>query len=98
MARPLGLIAAVLGVLALFPLWFHQSTSMMTVITTGLVFGAYTIAFNIIFGSTGQLFLCVGALAGLGGFGSVILSDRLGIPFVLGIVLAGLLALSLIHI
>ena len=65
---------------------------MMTVITTGLVFGAYTIAFNIIFGSTGQLFLCVGALAGLGGFGSVILSDRLGIPFVLSIVLAGLLA------
>jgi len=76
----------------LIPLWFHDSRSMMTVITTGLLFCAYTVAFNIIFGATGQLFLCVGALAGSGVFGSVILSDRLGVPFVISIVLAGLLA------
>lgn len=92
MARPLGAIAVVLAALAVVPLWFHDSGSMMTVIVTGLLFCAYTIAFNIIFGATGQLFLCVGALAGLGGFGSVILSDRVGIPFVISIGLAGLLA------
>ena len=47
---------------------------------TGLLFAAYTIGFNVIFGSTGQLFLCVGALAGLGGYTSAILSDRVGMP------------------
>lgn len=78
--------------LALIPLWFHDSRSMMTVIVTGLLFCAYAIAFNIIFGATGQLFLCVGALAGMGGFGSVLLSDRLGVPFVISIALAGLFA------
>lgn len=92
MSRSLAAIAAVLAALALVPIWFHDSRSMMTVIVTGLLFCAYTIAFNIIFGATGQLFLCVGALAGIGGFGSVILSDRLGIPFVISIVVAGLVA------
>lgn len=92
MARSLALIAGVLAALALVPLWFHDSRSMMTVIITGLLFCTYTIAFNIIFGATGQLFLCVGALAGIGGFGSVILSDRVGLPFVISIILAGLLA------
>ena len=41
--------------------------------------------FNIIFGSTGQLFLCVGALAGLGGFGSATLADQAGLPMLLAI-------------
>ena len=37
---------------------------MMGVITVGVLFACYGVAFNIIFGSTGQLFLCSGALAG----------------------------------
>ena len=53
---------------------------MMGVITVGLLFAAYAIGFNVIFGSTGQLFLCVGALAGLGGYASALLSDRAGHP------------------
>jgi len=83
-------IAAVL--LALIPLNYHESGSKMTVIIIGMLFIAYTIAFNIIFGSTGQLFLCTGALAGIGGFTSVIISDRVGIPMLISIVLAGALA------
>ena len=46
------------------------------------MFAAYAVAFNIIFGSTGQLFLCVGALAGVGGFMSAIFADRVGLPMV----------------
>ena len=53
-----------------------------------MLFAAYAIAFNVIFGSTGQLFLCVGALAGLGGYTSAILSDRVGIPMVVSMALA----------
>jgi branched-chain amino acid transport system permease protein len=87
-----GPIAATVAVLALVPLWFGDSRSMMTVVTTGLAFAAYTIAFNLIFGSTGQLFLCVGALAGIGGFGSAILSERAGWPILLTMILAAVVA------
>lgn len=82
-------IAIVALLLALVPLRFHDSRSLMTVIIAGMLFIAYTIAFNVIFGSTGQLFLCTGALAGIGGFTSAILSDRLGVPMLISIVLAG---------
>ena len=58
----------------------------------GLTFACYTIGFNLIFGSTGQLFLCVGALAGIGGYGGAILADTLGLPMVLSIVLATIAA------
>lgn len=85
-------IAVVAVLLALVPLNYHDSRSMMTVIIAGMLFLTYTIAFNVIFGSTGQLFLCTGALAGIGGFGSAILSDRVGIPMILSIVLAGAVA------
>ena len=77
------LVAA--GLLALVPLRYGDSSSMMGVVTDGLVFASYTVAFNIIFGSTGQLFLCVGALAGVGGFGSAILADQVGFPMLLSI-------------
>ncbi len=85
-------IAIVAFFLALIPLKFMDSRSMMTVLITGMVLAAYAISFNVIFGSTGQLFLCVGALAGIGGFSSAILSERTGVPWMLSIVIAGALA------
>lgn len=90
--RFLSSLVVVIAALALVPIWFSDSRSMMIVITTGLLFACYAIAFNLIFGSTGQLFLCVGALAGIGGFGSALLSDRIGIPFLLSMPLAALIA------
>jgi ABC-type branched-subunit amino acid transport system permease subunit len=80
------LVAAAL--LALVPLRYSESRTMMGVAVGGLVFAAYAVAFNIIFGNSGQLFLCVGALAGLGGYTSVILSDRYGVPMLLSMVAA----------
>jgi branched-chain amino acid transport system permease protein len=77
---------------ALLPLRYGDSRAMMGVVIGGVLFAAYTIGFNVIFGSTGQLFLCTGALAGLGGYGSAILSERHGIPMVLSMVLASLVA------
>jgi ABC-type branched-subunit amino acid transport system permease subunit len=79
-------------ILALLPLRYGDSRTMMNVITVGALFAAYTIAFNLIFGSTGQLFLCVGALAGLGGYASAILSGRYDVPLIPSLVLAALLA------
>ena len=91
-ARDFLPIAIAAALLALIPLNYHESGSKMTVIIIGMLFIAYGIGFNIIFGSTGQLFLCTGALAGIGGFTSVIISDRVGIPMLISIVLAGALA------
>jgi len=85
-------IVATVALLALVPIQFHDSRAMMGVVTGGLLFAAYAVAFNIIFGNTGQLFLCIGALAGLGGYGSVLLSDEAGVPLVLSVVIAGLIA------
>jgi branched-chain amino acid transport system permease protein len=81
-------IVVTAGLLALVPLRYSGSGSTMGVISEGMVFAAYAVAFNIIFGSTGQLFLCVGALAGIGGFGSAIFADRVGLPMVVAMVAA----------
>ncbi len=86
-----GVVWPTLGVgavLALVPLWLGDSRVMMGIAVLGLAFAAYTIAFNLIFGSTGQLFLCVGALAGIGGYGGAILADIVGLPIVVSIVLS----------
>jgi branched-chain amino acid transport system permease protein len=68
---------------------------MMRLAVDALVFGAYAIAFNVIFGSTNQLFLCVGALAGVGGYLSAVLTDRAELPMVLAMVLATAAAAAL---
>jgi len=95
-SRPLPVllirIAAVGAALALAPLWLGDSRVLMGVAVLGLAFVCYTIGFNLIFGSTGQLFLCVGALAGVGGYGAAILADRVGLSIVASILLATLAA------
>ncbi len=84
----LGLIGAVGAALALVPLRIGASRVLMGVAVLGLTFACYTIGFNVIFGSTGQLFLCNGALAGIGGYGGAILADTVGLPIVVSILLA----------
>jgi branched-chain amino acid transport system permease protein len=95
LARAFWPIAATGAVLALVPLWLGDSRLMMGLAVDALVFGAYAVAFNVIFGSTNQLFLCVGALAGVGGYASAILTDRAELPMVVGMVLATALAAAL---
>jgi branched-chain amino acid transport system permease protein len=80
------------AVLALVPLWLGDSRVLMGVAVLGLAFACYTIGFNVIFGSTGQLFLCVGALAGIGGYGAAILADTVGLPIGVSILVATLAA------
>ncbi|HEX6147038.1 MAG TPA: branched-chain amino acid ABC transporter permease [Acidimicrobiia bacterium] len=86
---PIALIGAAL---ALAPLWLADSRVLMGVAVLGLTFACYAIGFNLIFGSTGQLFLCVGALAGIGGYGGAVLADTVGLPIIVSIVVATLAA------
>jgi ABC-type branched-subunit amino acid transport system permease subunit len=86
---PLLVSVAVVGAaLTPVPLWLGESRVLMGVAVLGLAYACYTIGFNVIFGSTGQLFLCVGALAGIGGYGAAILADNLGLPILASILLA----------
>jgi branched-chain amino acid transport system permease protein len=85
-------IIAVGALLALVPLWVGDSRVLMGVSVIGLSYACYSIGFNLIFGSTGQLFLCVGALAGVGGYAAALLADEAGLPMVVSIVLATLAA------
>lgn len=90
--RKYGPIVAAALILALVPLRYGDSRAMMGVAIAGVLFAAYAVAFNIIFGSTGQLFLCVGALAGVGGYSSAILGDRAGWPLPVSMAAAALLS------
>jgi branched-chain amino acid transport system permease protein len=83
-------VVAVGALLSLVPLWLGGSRVLMTVAILGLAFASYAIGFNLIFGSTGQLFLCVGALAGIGGYGAAIFADTVGLPIVVSVLLATL--------
>jgi branched-chain amino acid transport system permease protein len=95
LARAFWPIAVTGAVLALVPLWLGDSRLMMRLAVDALVFGAYAIAFNVIFGSTNQLFLCVGALAGVGGYTSAILADRAELPMAVAMVAATAVAAAL---
>lgn len=88
----IGPLLALGAALALLPLRLGDSRVLMGVAIVGVTFACYAIAFNIIFGSTGQLFLCVGALAGIGGYGGAILADTVGLPIIVSILLATVLA------
>jgi branched-chain amino acid transport system permease protein len=82
---PIAVTAAILVVLP--PFWFQDSPYTTGLAVEALVFGCYAVGFNLIFGSTNQLFLCVGALAGVGGYTTAILADRASLPLGVGVAL-----------
>ena len=80
---PILVTAGILAVLP--PIWFGDSRYTTSLAVQALVFASYGVGFNLIFGSTNQLFLCVGALAGIGGYAAAILADRTSLPVVVGV-------------
>jgi branched-chain amino acid transport system permease protein len=86
-------IVAIAAVLAVLPsLWFGDSAYTTGLVVEALVFACYGVGFNLIFGSTNQLFLCVGALAGVGGYGTAILSEEWSLPITAGVALGTAIA------
>jgi len=75
-----GPLVATVTVLAGLPLVIGDSRYLMTLAISMLVVTAYAVAFNLVFGRSGQLFLCLGALAGVAAYGSVLLADVVGVP------------------
>jgi len=84
--RALLPIVATAVVLAVLPsVWFGDSPFTTSLAVQAVVFASWGVGFNLIFGCTNQLFLCVGALAGIGGYGAAILSVRTSLPLVAGV-------------
>ena len=88
-------LVVVAAVLALVPLAVGESAHYLRIATLMLIYMAYGVAFNIIFGHTRQLFLCLGAIAGSSAYLSVVLVIKLSLsPWAtipLGIAFAALL-------
>jgi branched-chain amino acid transport system permease protein len=82
---PIVVTAAILVILP--TVWFGDSPYRTSLAVQALVFASYGVGFNLIFGSTNQLFLCVGALAGVGGYGAAILMDETALPMPAGVAL-----------
>jgi branched-chain amino acid transport system permease protein len=74
---PIALIGAGL---AAVPVLDGGSPYLRSLAVSMLVLACHAIAFNIAFGLTGQLLLCLGALAGVSAYASVVLADDLGWP------------------
>lgn len=67
-------------VLAVVPLAIGDSRYQLGLAVLALAYAGYGVGFNIIFGNTNQLFLCLGALAGVGAYGSTVLGNEGGWP------------------
>ena len=83
------LVAVVFAVLPAFA----TSGYLLRVFTLMVAFALFALSLNVAFGHTDQLFLFVGAVAGIGGYTTVIVANMLGVtPWLLiplGVVLAG---------
>lgn len=94
-------IAAIAGLFLVVPA-FATSSYLLRISTLMVVFALFTIALNVVFGHTDQLFLVVGGLGGIGGYTMVLTANELGVtPWVtipVGVVLAGLVAGGLSYI
>src|ERR671936_1794912 len=79
-------IVATAVLLAVLPrVWFEHSTYTTGLVIEALLFACYGVGFNLIFGSSKQLFLCVGALASVGGYAAAILAERASWPIMGGV-------------
>lgn len=82
--------------LALLPVAFDMSSTYIAqLLVKFLVFSSFCVALNIVFGHTDQLFLFVGAIAGVGAYTTAILADVLGVTPWLVFPVAGLVAATI---
>ena len=86
-------VVALVVVLALLPAMFNMSSTYFAgLLFRFLIFAAFAVALNIVFGHTNQLFLFVGSLAGLGAYTTVLLPDATGVAPWMVVPVAGIVA------
>lgn len=85
-------IALVTVLLALAPLPVLGSSYYQGVLAHLVVVAMFAVALNIVFGQTDQLFLFMGGLAGIGAYGTALLTDWLGVTAWVTLPIAALFA------
>jgi branched-chain amino acid transport system permease protein len=90
--RPYAAVVVIGVILAAAPFAFGGTGFYLRLLSQMLLFMIYTVAFNLIFGNTRQLFLCLGALAGTAAYVSVVLTTKAGLPTLLTVPLGVLTA------
>ena len=102
--RRYGDIGVALAVLAVLPLFVVEAgmTYQVRLLVLFLIFATLAVALNIAFGHTDQLFLFVGALAGVGAYTTALLAEHIGISawvtFPIGGLAAGIIALLVSYV
>lgn len=94
MKKYIDVVVAIL-ILAIVPLVLPSGNYYLRLATISLIYMSWGIAFNLIFGHTRQLFLCLSALAGGGAYSTTLLILNLGLTPVLAIG-TGTLAMAVI--
>jgi ABC-type branched-subunit amino acid transport system permease subunit len=74
---PYSDLVLVTVVLAVVPMLIGDSPYYLRIATIALVYMSWTVAFNLIFGHTKQLFLCLGAIAGSTAYIAAVLTKQL---------------------
>lgn len=85
-------VAAVAVVLAIAPLPVLGSSYYEGVLAHMVIVGMFAVALNIVFGQTDQLFLFMGGLAGIGGYGTALLTNWTGVTPWLTLLVASVFA------
>jgi branched-chain amino acid transport system permease protein len=75
--------------------FFPYKTSTITMMSTVVVYAIAAIGYNVLLGSTGQISLGHAAFMGLGAYVAAFITNNLGLPFIVGFVLAGIIPLIL---
>ncbi|HKJ58024.1 MAG TPA: branched-chain amino acid ABC transporter permease [Halobacteriales archaeon] len=79
-------------VLAIAPVPVLGSSYYEGVLAHMVIFAMFAVALNIVFGQTDQLFLFMGGLAGIGGYGTALLADWTGISPWITLLISALVA------
>ena len=87
--RNVGVVALVL---AIAPIPFLGSSYYEGVFAHLVLVAMFAVALNIVFGQTDQLFLFMGGLAGIGGYGTALLAQWTGVSAWLTLLLSALIA------
>ena len=85
------------------PLFFEEgSRTIPRLFTLMALFAILTLALNIVFGHTDQLFLFTGAIAATGGYTSILLADYLGVSpwftILIGALIAGAIGILVSYV
>lgn len=90
--RDLRNIAIVAAILALAPIPVLGSSYYEGILAHMVVVAMFAVALNIAFGQTDQLFLFMGGLAGIGGYGTALMAETFGISAWITLPVAALIA------